>query len=139
MGLTQTFTVTVNVTTVAFTDKEKQQIVSNLSRNYVAWDDTFADSNSEWSGDYTLVKSDGDNVVSWDYYNYYYINFHLVPTCRLGQAELQGNCKTLMELTGHHLRQCYGRNTQKRWPSVWGIVYVVKDNYLHLGYFCMEL
>ena len=140
MGLTQTFTVTVNVTTVAFTDKEKQQIVSNLSRNYVAWDDTFADSNSEWSGDYTLVKSDGDNVVSWDYYNYYYINFHLGADLSVGVKQ---NCKVTAKPSWSSPATTYDNATAEILKNdgqrVWGIVYVVKDNYLHLGYFCMEL
>lgn len=140
MGLSQSFTVTVKVTDVAFTAEEKQQIVNSLDRNFVAWDDTYSDSNSPWSGNYDMITDANDNVVTWNYYNYYYMKFHLGTDLSVG---IKQNCKVEIKKNWGSPEEAYDNATieilKNDGTKIWGVVYVVKDNYLHLGYFCMEL
>ena len=136
MGLTKTIPVTVTSTNIAYTDEEKQEIVNTLTDNTMVWDGQQAMS---W-GTYAMVKDGDNNVVTWDYYDYYYMRFNVGSDLTVGTKT---GCKVEAKVDWSSDGDTYDNATveilKNDGKRIWGIVYVVKDNYLHYGYFCMGL
>ncbi len=136
MGLTKTVPVTVESSSIPYTDEEKQEIVNTLTDNTMVWDDP---QDMSW-GDYSIEK-DGDNyVVTWDYDDYLYLKFNVGPDLTVGKKT---NCTVEFKMEWESDRTTYDNVTveilKNDGSRIWGIAYVIKDNYLHYGYFCMEL
>ncbi|MDD6438667.1 MAG: pilus assembly protein N-terminal domain-containing protein [Prevotella sp.] len=136
MGLTKTVPVTVESSSIPYTDEEKQEIVNTLTDNKMVWDGQQANS---W-GNYAVVKDGDNNVVTWAYYTYYYLKFNIGADLTVGTKT---NCTVEAKMDWGSDGTTYDNVTveilKNDGSRIWGIVYVIKDNYLHYGYFCMGL
>lgn len=136
MGLTKTVPVTVESSSIPYTDEEKQEIVNTLTDNKMVWDGQQANS---W-GNYAVVKDGDNNVVTWAYYTYYYLKFNVGADLTVGKKT---NCtveaKMEWESDGAEYDNVTVEILKNNGSRIWGIAYVIKDNYLHYGYFCMGL
>ena len=136
MGLTKTVPVTVESSSIPYTDEEKQEIVNTLTDNKMVWDGQQANS---W-GNYAVVKDGDNNVVTWAYYTYYYLKFNVGADLTVGTKT---NCTVEAKMDWGSDGTTYDNVTveilKNDGSRIWGIVYVIKDNYLHYGYFCMGL
>lgn len=136
MGLTKTLDVKVTETDIPYTDEEKQEIVSTIDYDMTEWDGNTGD---QW-GEYSVQKSGEDHVVTWDYYGSYYIRFNIGADLSEG---IKQNCKVTLKTDWWGPEKSYDNVTveilKNNGSRIWGIAYVVKNNYLHLGKFCVEL
>ena len=136
MGLTKTVPVTVESSSIPYTDEEKQEIVNTLTDNKMVWDGQQANS---W-GNYAVVKDGDNNVVTWAYYTYYYLKFNVGADLTVGTKT---NCTVEAKMDWGSDGTTYDNVTveilKNDGSRIWGIAYVIKDNYLHYGYFCMGL
>lgn len=136
IGLTKTVPVTVESSSIPYTDEEKQEIVNTLTDNTMVWD---GQQSNSW-GNYAVVKDGDNNVVTWVYSTYYHMKFNVGPDLTVGKKT---NCTVESKMDWRSDATTYDnvtveilKNDGKR---IWGIAYVIKDNYLHYGYFCMGL
>ena len=136
MGLTKTVPVTVESSSIPYTDEEKQEIVNTLTDNTMVWDDP---QDMSW-GDYSIEKDGDNNVVTWAYYTYYYLKFNVGADLTVGTKT---NCTVEAKMDWGSDGTTYDNVTveilKNDGSRIWGIAYVIKDNYLHYGYFCMGL
>lgn len=136
MGLTKTVPVTVETTSIPYTDEEKQEIVNTLTDNKMVWD---GKQTNRW-GNYAVVKDGDNNVVTWSYYDYNYMKFNVGADLTVGKKT---NCTVESKMDWRSDATTYDNVTveilKNDGSRIWGIAYVVKDNYLYYGYFCMGL
>ena len=136
MGLTKTVPVTVETTSIPYTDEEKQEIVNTLTDNKMVWD---GQQTNRW-GNYAVVKDGDNNVVTWSYYDYYHMKFNVGADLTVGKKT---NCTVESKMDWRSDATTYDNVTveilKNDGSRIWGIAYVVKDNYLYYGYFCMGL
>ena len=138
MGLTQTVNVKVETTTVPFTDEEKAEVLA-LTENKMVFDNLeplFAD----WGNVYEVSDNDG-HITIRAYYKYY-PNYDMVMTFK-GDLTVGTKAEGSFanhEWTGNTSYEGVTYEILKNDGSrVWGIVHLVKDDYLHVGYFCTSI
>ena len=133
MGLKQTVKVQVETTDVAFTEEEKAKIMASTNDG-IFFDN---DRSSSW-GTMGLTKDNGMNLAQWDFYG----------NCI--KCWFSGDLTVGKKSDGKVLVNDPWSSNQKTYENVnveiikvdgsrvWGIMYLIKDNYLHSGYFCLK-
>lgn len=135
MGLSKTVTVNVQTTTIPFTEDEKADVLA-LTSNKFNWDGT----NSYTWGTYKCETDNGQQYVYWNYYNYYYCKVWFDSDLSVGK-KTNGKIQTKMswgasKFESDNVDIEILKNDGTR---LWGIMSVIKDDYLHTGYFCVAL
>jgi hypothetical protein len=132
MGLTQTFKVTVEVTTVPYTDEEKAEILK------VTEDVIKFDSETTYWGSFT-ADVNGSPKIEYRYYTY-----------DIQKIFFDGDFSVGKKKNGKFTTESYWGDGEE-WDNVeveilkndgsriWGIMSVVKDDYLHYGYFTVAI
>lgn len=141
MGLTQNVKVNVETTTIPYTDDEKQDIMSDNSSRWV-WDGR---RNQSSSYNYThKISEDGRTVA----YNYYESRWYSMPGA---EVWFTGDFTVGKKTNGRIYYKPnwgsgydYNENVEVEiikndGSKAWGIFSVVADNYLHYGYFVIDL
>jgi hypothetical protein len=136
MGLTKTVNVTVKTTTIPYTEDEKKNMMAANS-NVITWDDN---TSHNW-GTFATQVEDGQQEAYWDYYGYYYIKVYFDGDLTVGKKT---NGKVAVKFSwGDDAAVTYSpvdiEVIKNDGTHVWGIMSMVKDNYLHYGHFCVEL
>lgn len=138
MGLTTTVNVTVKVTPVPFTQEEIENIKAS-SEDYFIWDSNYK---GRWDSD--ICSHEGD---SWSFgYGYKWGNrIYSGYGIKFKGDLLQGSKMkgTVMQYQ-YSGEEVMAENVdveilKNDGTKVWGIMSVIKDNYLHYGYFIMPI
>ncbi|PMC23481.1 hypothetical protein CJ231_09535 [Hoylesella buccalis] len=133
MGLTKTFSVTVQTTTIPYTEEEKAELLK-VTKNTIQFDGQSA---SDW-GTFT-VNPTGNPKIGWDYYGYEFRNINFDGDLSVGKKK-----------NGSYSQKSYWGGSgqydnmdieilKNDGTRVWGIMSVIKDDYLHYGYFSVAL
>ena len=133
MGLKQTIKVQVETTEVAFTDEEKAKIMA-LTSDVI----TFDESKSYNWGTMEITTDNGMNLAQWDYYGYC-IKCWFSGDLTVGK---KADGKVLIYDPWRREKKTYENVNVEiikvEGSRVWGIMSLIKDNYLHTGYFCLQ-
>ena len=133
MGLKQTVKVQVETTDVAFTEEEKAKIMASTNDG-IFFDN---DRSSSW-GTMGLTKDNGMNLAQWDFYG----------NCI--KCWFSGDLTVGKKADGKVVVNDPWSGSEKTYENVnveiikvegsrvWGIMSLIKDNYLHTGYFCLQ-
>lgn len=135
MGLTKTVNVTVETTTIPFTDDELEALKASNS-NVFSWDGSLSYS---W-GTFDVQTSGDKTTARWDYYGYYQQSCTWTGDATVGKKGKGsfsykmswGGTATVYEDVDVEIIKNDG-------SRIWGIASVVKDNYLYCGNFCVPL
>lgn len=139
MGVTKTVNVTVEVTTVPFSDSEKEEIMARTS-NIISWDGQ----NSYSYGTFSVVDDNDQKLVQWDYYGYYTVKVWFDGDLSVGKKT---NGKVISKFTwsgsGDTYEDCSVEIIKNDGSRLWGIMSKVgtknSKDYLFTGYFCVPL
>lgn len=135
MGLSQTVTVTVEETTVAFTDDEKNEILAQ-TEDIISWN---GEESYNW-GTFSAKTEGGTTTVNWDYYGYYYCTLTYSGDLTAGKKG-KGTLKTKMSWydDGSSYEDIDVEVLKNDGKTVWGIMSKLTDDYLYTGYFVVKL
>ena len=139
MGVTKTVNVTVEVTTIPFTDSELTAIL-NSTANKITWDGQ----NSNNYGTYSVGDDNEQKLVQWDYYGYNYAKVWFDGDLSVGKKT---NGKVISKFSwsgsGDTYEDCSVEIIKNDGSRIWGIVSKVgtknDKDYLFTGYFCVAL
>lgn len=143
MGLTQTISVSVEVTSIAFTEDEKQELLTNDAPHWT-WDGYTVDRNYSSSYKFTHeTANDGRTVAYYAYSSTWW-------TSKYGQVWFDGDFSVGKKTNGRIFYDSYWSGydyndgveveiIKNDGSLAWGIFSVIADNYLHYGNFVIEL
>lgn len=138
MGLKQTVSVKVEVSTIPFTEDEKAEVLA-LTENKMVFDGDEA-LYVNYGGEYTVAQADGyvtmESYYSW--YQRYGFVMKFKGDLTVGKKE-EGTFKNNSWNGGIDLSGVDYEILKNDGSRIWGICSVVKDDYLHTGYFCMPI
>lgn len=134
MGLQKTVNVTVETTTVPFTEAEKEEIMAITSNEF----------NWNGSGDYgwgtfSCTTTDGVTTAKWDYYGYYQLSCTWNGDNTVGK---KGTGKFLYKMSWGGSGTTYDVDVEiikNDGSRIWGICSCIQDDYLNTGYFTVAL
>ena len=135
MGLTKTVKVTVTTTDIPFTEEEKASIMASTEPIMV-----FDDGRSRQYGSMRIGQEDGKRIAEWNYSDYLYLKCWFTGDLTVGmKAEGKVGVKTdywgeSTTYEGVNVEIIKVSDTQ-----VWGLMWLLKDNYLHYGYFILPI
>ncbi len=135
MGLQKVINVTVETTTVPFTDAEKEEIIA-ITSNKFNWN---GQSGYNWGTYSCTTDSEGNTKAMWDYYGYYQMSCTWTGDATVGK---KGTGKFLYNMTWGGSGTTYDVEVEiikNDGSRVWGICSCVKDDYLYTGYFTVAL
>lgn len=133
MGLTKIFKVKIETTDIPFTKEEKAKIMES-ARDFISFDDA----KSENYGMMGLIKDNGMNLARWDFYG------NCIKCWFSGDLTVgkKTNGKVMTDDPWDGGQKVYDNVDVEiikvSGSRVWGIMSLVKDNYLHYGYFCLQ-
>jgi len=139
MGVSKTVNVTVSVTTVPFTDSEKEEILA-LTSNILSWD-----VQSSYSyGTFSVKDDNGQKLIQWDYYGYLFLKIWFDGDTSVGQKTGgKVTSKFSWSGSGDTYENCNVEILKNDGSRIWGIVSKVgtknDKDYLYTGYFCVGL
>lgn len=137
MGLSKTVNVTVETTTIPYTEEEKKEITN--SREYrLCWDGT---TKSETQ---VNTMENGQHKMGWDYgwgsYKYYWAYVYFTGDLTVGK-KTNGRISAKLGYSEpeNEYEDVEVEIIKNDGLYVWGIMSVIKNNYLHYGYFCQPI
>ena len=135
MGLAKTVKVTVTTTDIPFTDEDKAEIMASTEPIMV-----FDDGRSRQYGSMRIGEEDGKKIAEWNYSDYLYLKCWFTGDFTVGmKADGKVSVKTdywgeSTTYEGVNVEIIKVSDTQ-----VWGLMWLLKDNYLHYGYFILPI
>ena len=137
MSLSKTVNVTVETTTIPYTEEEKKEITN--SREYrLCWDGT---TKSETQ---VNTMENGQHKMGWDYgwgsYKYYWAYVYFTGDLTVGK-KTNGRISAKLGYSEpeNEYEDVEVEIIKNDGLYVWGIMSVIKNNYLHYGYFCQPI
>jgi putative lipoprotein len=134
MGVSKVVKVTVTTTDIPYSDEEKADIMASTSETIV-----FDNTQSRGYGSKSIGEKDGKQLAQWNYYDGIYIKCWFSGDLTIGM-KTDGKVEVKSDYWGTSVTQYEGVNVEILKVSdthVWGIMWVLKDNYLHYGYFVL--
>lgn len=139
MGVKKTVKVNVSVTTVPFSDSEKEEMLAKTS-NVTNWDGQ----NSYSYGTFKVSENSGRQEVKWDYYGYYYMTFSFEGDLTVGK-KTAGKAESKFTWNGAAtvIDDVEIEILKNDGSRIWGIASKIgtknDKDYLYTGYFCAPL
>ncbi|MBO1362312.1 hypothetical protein JHU38_00695 [Prevotella sp. A2931] len=133
MGLTKTVKVTVETTDVAYSEEEKAKIMQSTQETI-----TFDESPTPSWGTMDISEDDGKWLAQWSYYGESYLKCWFEGDLTVGKKT--GGRVESKDSYWNPLKAYDNVNVEILKVTdthVWGIMSVLKDDYLHYGYFCL--
>lgn len=134
MGVSKTVKVTVTTTDIPFTDEEKAAMMASRQENFV-----FDDSHAQSYGSFSIGAKDGKQLAQWNYSDYIYLKCWFSGDLTAGR-KTGGKVEIKTDYWGSDVTVYEDVNVEILKVSdtqVWGIMWILKDNYLHYGYFVL--
>ena len=134
MGIRKTVKVTVTTTDIPFTDEEKAAIMASTNENIV-----FDSNRAQGYGSLSIGEKDGKQLAQWNYSNYLYLKCWFSGDLTVGK-KTDGKVEINTDYWGSSVTTYEGVNVEILKVSdthVWGIMWLLKDDYLHYGYFIL--
>ena len=134
MGISKVVKVTVTTTDIPYTEEEKADIMASTKENIV-----FDNNQAQGYGSLSIGEKDGKQLAQWNYSDYIYLKCWFSGDLTVGR-KTEGKVEVKSDYWGNSVTQYEGVNVEILKVSdthVWGIMWVLKDNYLHYGYFVL--
>ena len=134
MGVSKKVKVTVTTTDIPYTDEEKADIMASTQENIV-----FDNNQAQGYGSLSIGEKDGKKLAQWNYSDYIYLKCWFSGDLTVGMTT-DGKVEINTDYWNPSVSTYEGVNVEILKVSdthVWGIMWVMKDNYLHYGYFVL--
>ena len=134
MGVSKKVKVTVTTTDIPYTDEEKADIMASTQENIV-----FDNNQAQGYGSLSIGEKDGKKLAQWNYSDYIYLKCWFSGDLTVGM-KTDGKVEINTDYWNPTVSTYEGVNVEILKVSdthVWGIMWVMKDNYLHYGYFVL--
>ena len=134
MGVSKKVKVTVTTTDIPCTDEEKADIMASTQENIV-----FDNNQAQGYGSLSIGEKDGKKLAQWNYSDYIYLKCWFSGDLTVGM-KTDGKVEINTDYWNPTVSTYEGVNVEILKVSdthVWGIMWVMKDNYLHYGYFVL--
>lgn len=134
MGVSKKVKVTVTTTDIPYTDEEKADIMASTQENIV-----FDNNQAQGYGSLSIGEKDGKKLAQWNYSDYIYLKCWFSGDLTVGM-KTDGKVEINTDYWNPSVSTYEGVNVEILKVSdthVWGIMWVMKDNYLHYGYFVL--
>ena len=134
MGVSKKVKATVTTTDIPYTDEEKADIMASTQENIV-----FDNNQAQGYGSLSIGEKDGKKLAQWNYSDYIYLKCWFSGDLTVGM-KTDGKVEINTDYWNPTVSTHEGVNVEILKVSdthVWGIMWVMKDNYLHYGYFVL--
>ena len=134
MGVSKKVKVTVTTTDIPYTDEEKADIMASTQENIV-----FDNNQAQGYGSLSIGEKYGKKLAQWNYSDYIYLKCWFSGDLTVGM-KTDGKVEINTDYWNPTVSTYEGVNVEILKVSdthVWGIMWVMKDNYLHYGYFVL--
>ncbi len=134
MGVSKKVKATVTTTDIPYTDEEKADIMASTQENFV-----FDGSHAQSYGSFSIGEKDGKQLAQWNYSDYIYLKCWFSGDLSVGK-KADGKIEVKTDYWSSDVTVYEGANVEILKVSdthVWGIMWILKDDYLHYGYFVL--
>lgn len=136
MGTSKTVPVKVEETTIPYSEDEIKEFLSHKNL-IVSWDN---EKSYPAYGEHKATSKDGKGHIYWKYFSYMWCDVYFDGDLTVGK-KTNGVIKHRFQFGSNEsvVQPINVEILQVKDGYVWGMMSVVKDNYLHYGKFCVKL